>query len=77
MPPCKESSPCEVCTLKQQVERLRELVLDCQRTLAAWIVPDSGITDAAVLDTLLELLDGQRSRKALADTAPDKETKDE
>lgn len=44
---------------------LRQLVLDCINDLATYIVPDSGITEHDVVNTLLGRLDGPQARAAL------------
>lgn len=44
---------------------LRQLVLDCQNDLATYIVPDSGISEHDVVNTLLGRLDGPQARAAL------------
>lgn len=44
---------------------LRQLVLDCQADLAAYLPPDSGIGAYDVVNTLLGRLDGPQARAAL------------
>ena len=41
------------------------LIRNCQDDLATWIVPDSGISDHDVLNTLLGRLDGPEARAAI------------
>ena len=52
-------------TLERENAALRELVIDCQADLAAWIVPDSGISECTVIGQLLQRLDGPQARAAL------------
>ena len=51
-------------------ELLEKLVRDCQDDLATYIVPDSGISDFQVVNTLLSRLDGPQSRAALTAAPP-------
>ena len=44
---------------------LRALVLDCQRELARYLKPDSGIGEREVIDRLFARLDGPQARGAL------------
>jgi hypothetical protein len=41
------------------------VILDAQRILATYIVPDSGISDRDAINLLLELLDGPKARAAM------------
>jgi len=50
---------------QKPVAMAAKVITDCQDLLAAWIVPDSGITDQTVLNDLLGILDGPQARKAL------------
>lgn len=54
---------------ERQNEALRALVIDCQRDLTEYIVPDSGISDFDVVNRLLGRLDGPQARAALAQSA--------
>lgn len=56
----------ELDAAKRALAEMRKLITDCQDDLATWIVPDSGISDHQVLNTLLGRLDGPQSRAALA-----------
>lgn len=47
-----------------------QVILACQKLLADWIVPDSGISDHDVLNSLLGILDGPQSRESLAEPVP-------
>ncbi len=51
---------------EQRERGLRQLVLGCQSDLAAYIVPDSGISEHDILNTLLGRLDGSQTRAALS-----------
>ena len=55
----------EMARLMSLNAELEKLVQDCQNDLAAWIVPDSGISDHDVLSTLLGRLDGPQARAAI------------
>ena len=57
-------------TAQKPVAMAAKVITDCQDLLAAWIVPDSGITDQTVLNDLLGILDGPQARKALAKQEP-------
>ena len=46
-------------------EKLRGVITDCQNLLAAWIVPDSKISNHQVLNDLLGILDGSQTRDAM------------
>lgn len=46
---------------------LEALVRDCQHDLAAWMPPDSGVSDRDVIRRLLMRLDGPQARKAMGD----------
>lgn len=51
-----------------QTDKLRQLVKDCQRELAQYLPPGSGVTKDEVINRLLERLDGPQAREALGDT---------
>lgn len=40
-------------------------VKDCQRDLAEYLPPDSGISDREIINRLLDRLDGPQAREAL------------
>lgn len=48
-----------------QAEKLIRLVKDCQKDLAQYLPPDSGVTKDEVIARLLERLDGPQAREAL------------
>ena len=45
---------------------MQAIILEAQEILAAYIVPDSGVSDHEVINQLLGLLDGARCRRALS-----------
>jgi hypothetical protein len=49
------------------MSKLERLVKDCQRDLAKYLVPDSGISDRQVINMLLHRLDGPQAREALGE----------
>lgn len=60
-----------VTQLQRREQAVRQLVLDCQSDLAAYVVPDSGISEHDVVNTLLGRLDGPQSRAALGGAVPE------
>lgn len=48
-----------------QHEKLRRLVMDCQKDLAQYLPPDSGVTKDEIISRLLARLDGTQAREAL------------
>jgi hypothetical protein len=52
------------------VEKMRKVIEDCQALLTRWIVPDSAISDADLINSLLGILDGPQSREALDGVQP-------
>lgn len=45
------------------MNKLEQLVRDCQRDLGIYLVPDSGVTDRQVINKLLSRLDGPQARE--------------
>jgi hypothetical protein len=50
-----------------EIALLRCLVRDCQNDIAAWMPPDSGLSDQEVIRKLLVRLDGPQGREAMGD----------
>lgn len=44
------------------LEKAERMIRECQKVLAEWIPPDSGVTDKQALLNLLEVLDGPNGR---------------
>ncbi|APG93114.1 hypothetical protein [Sinorhizobium americanum] len=48
-------------------QKMKKLIEDCQRDIAAFLPPESGITEHQLLQRLLTRLDGQQAKDALGD----------
>ena len=55
-----------ITALESELARAREVITDAQDLLATYIVPDSGISEHEVVNQLLGLLDGPKTRAALS-----------
>lgn len=47
--------------------KMKKLIEDCQKDIAAYLPPDSGVTDYELLQTLIRRLDGRQAKDALGD----------
>ena len=71
MKPSEELTAAALAQHKEdQLKLALDLIADCQKVLAEWIVPDSEISQFACLSELLELLDGPRSRALVGKPLP-------
>ena len=48
-------------------DKMRKLIKDCQKDLAEYLPPDSGITEKQIINRLLGRLDGPQAREALGE----------
>jgi hypothetical protein len=48
-------------------QKMKKLIEDCQREIAAFLPPESGITEHQLLQRLMTRLDGCQARDALGD----------
>ncbi|MBB4185810.1 hypothetical protein GGE07_002460 [Sinorhizobium terangae] len=47
--------------------KMKKLIWDCQKDIAAYLPPESGITEHQLLQRLMTRLDGQQAKEALGD----------
>ncbi|WP_373413726.1 hypothetical protein [Ensifer aridi] len=47
--------------------RMQKLIEDCQKDIAAYLPPESGITDYELLQRLITRLDGRQAKDALGE----------
>ncbi|RVH37680.1 hypothetical protein [Sinorhizobium meliloti] len=48
-------------------EKMKQLIWDCQKDIAAYLPPESGISEQQLLQKLMTRLDGRQAREALGD----------
>ncbi|MDK1386395.1 hypothetical protein QN224_13345 [Sinorhizobium sp. 8-89] len=48
-------------------EKMKKLIWDCQKDIAEYLPPESGITEHQLLQRLMTRLDGQQAKEALGD----------
>ncbi|MDW9689170.1 hypothetical protein GHL01_04040 [Sinorhizobium meliloti] len=48
-------------------EKMKQLIWDCQKEIAAYLPDESGITEHELLQSLIARLDGRQARDALRD----------
>ncbi|MDW9371591.1 hypothetical protein GOC03_31690 [Sinorhizobium meliloti] len=53
--------------IEMSAEKMRKLIQDCQRDIAAYLPPESGISERHLLQQLSSRLDGQQAQDALGD----------
>jgi hypothetical protein len=53
--------------IEMSAEKMRKLIQDCQRDIAAYLPPESGISERQLLQQLSSRLDGQQAQDALGD----------
>ncbi|MDW9620218.1 hypothetical protein [Sinorhizobium meliloti] len=46
---------------------MKKLIEDCQRDIAAYLPPESGVTDCELLQRLIARLDGRQAKDALGE----------
>jgi hypothetical protein len=48
-------------------EKMKQLIWDCQKDIAAYLPPESGISEHELLQMLISRLDGSQAKEALGD----------
>jgi len=48
-------------------EKMKQLIWDCQKDIAAYLPPESGISEHELLQMLIARLDGRQAKEALGD----------
>ncbi|MDW9908876.1 hypothetical protein GOB14_11860 [Sinorhizobium meliloti] len=48
-------------------EKMKKLIWDCQQDIAAYLPPESGISEQELLQMLIARLDGSQAKEALGD----------
>lgn len=47
--------------------KMKQLISDCQKNIAAYLPPDSGISEHELLQMLIARIDGSQAKEALGD----------
>lgn len=48
-------------------EKMKQLIWNCQKDIAAYLPPESGISEHELLQSLIARLDGSQAKEALGD----------
>ncbi|MDW9634592.1 hypothetical protein GYB73_01095 [Sinorhizobium meliloti] len=51
-------------------EKMKQLIWDCQKDIAEYLPPESGISEHELLQSLIARLDGSQAKEALATFRP-------